>query len=141
MDNDILFIKNGVRFRLSRAKDLKIWIRKVIRKNGFSLSEISFIFCSDRFILKMNKDFLSHNFLTDVITFDLSEIKSVINGEVYISVNRVKENSDKYGVSFQSELHRVMIHGVLHLLGYDDKTPAKVQKMRKMEDMCLSLLK
>jgi len=99
---------------------------------------LSYIFCSDKYLLSINQKYLNHNTLTDIVTFDLAE-DAEIEGEIYISVERVKENAVKYAVDFEEELHRVIIHGLLHLIGYKDKTASQKAQMRKKEQACLSL--
>ena len=100
--------------------------------------ELSFVFCSDAYLLKMNIDYLKHDFYTDVITFDYTE-GDIISGDVFISIERIKENAEKYNVSFENELQRVMIHGVLHLVGYKDKTEEELKQMRKKENEYLNV--
>ena len=100
---------------------------------------LNYIFCSDAFLLSLNVEYLNHNTLTDVITFDNSDDSKGIQGEIYISIDRIRENAKKYRVPFERELHRVMIHGLLHLLGYADKTPLQKKMMRKKESTYLSL--
>lgn len=112
----------------------------VIKKQKKQCGELHFIFCSDAFLLKLNKEYLGHQTLTDIITFDYSQ-KKKLSGEIYISIPRVKENSKKFKTPFTNELHRVMIHGVLHLCGYKDKTKAQKEKSREREDACLKLLR
>jgi len=141
MVSSISYFKSGVSFRLTKKKILSNWIQKVAKNEGYKIESIVFVFCSDQAVLKMNKDFLNHNYYTDILTFDLSENKGKLNGEIYISIDRVLENAISFKTSFKRELSRVMIHGILHLMGYDDKTPSKAQKMRQKEDACLSLLK
>ena len=102
--------------------------------------ELSFVFCSDEYLLKMNIDYLNHDFYTDVITFDYTE-GDIISGDVFISIDRITENSQKYNVSFENELQRVMIHGVLHLVGYKDKTQEEQKQMREKETKYLNILK
>ena len=98
----------------------------------------AFIFCPDRFLRKMNKEYLEHDYNTDVITFDNSETKKKIAGEIYISIDRINANAKTYSTTFRDELHRVMIHGVLHLIGYDDSTAALKARMRGKEDLYLA---
>lgn len=117
------------------------WIKRVVEKEGATIEEINFIFCSDSYLLTLNQGFLKHNTLTDIITFDNSGPDAFISGEIYISIERVRENAAKFQVQFEDELNRVMIHGVLHLLGYKDKKPAEKALMRKKEEACLSLRK
>lgn len=135
------FFYNEVRFKLKNPRKVTSWIKRVVEEERFSVQEINYIFCSDTYLLSLNQGFLKHNTLTDIITFDNSEEASVLEGEIYISIERVKENAKKYEVLFEDELNRVMIHGVLHLLGYKDKKPAEKALMRKKEEACLSLRK
>jgi probable rRNA maturation factor len=113
---------------------LKHFIEKVFVAEKKTLGSLSYIFCSDNHLLNINKDFLKHDFFTDVITFDLSSGKDNIEGEVYLSSDRIKENAKELGVSFKEELHRVMFHGALHLCGYKDKKQRDIKTMRAMED-------
>lgn len=125
-------------FDIADKSKLKKWIIKVVEKEGSAIAELNFIFCDDDYLLEKNKTFLKHNTLTDIITFDYSE-KNTLTGDVYISIERVKENSQNYGVPYENELHRVIIHGVLHLLGYKDKNEKQQKEMREKEDFYLSL--
>jgi rRNA maturation RNase YbeY len=136
----IAFRPEKISFSLKRKNGLENWITSVIRKEKKRSGEIHYIFCSDAFLLKLNKQFLHHDTLTDIITFDYSEGKTIA-GEIYISIPRVKENARNYRTPFETELHRVMIHGILHLCGYKDKTAKAKTEMRKAEDRCLELLK
>ena len=117
---------------------LKSFIEKRVKKEGYSIETLTYVFCSDKYLLKMNKDFLSHNYYTDIISFDLSETPGNLIGDVYISVDRVKENAKTLGTSLKEELHRVIFHGALHFCGYKDKKPADAKKMRQMEDRWLT---
>ena len=135
------FFYNEVRFKLKSPRKITSWIKRVVQKEGAAIHEINYVFCSDSYLLTLNQGFLKHNTFTDIITFDNSEEKSVLEGEIYISIERVKENADKFKVPFENELSRVMIHGVLHLLGYKDKKPSEKVLMRTKEEACLSLLK
>lgn len=110
----------------------------MIKSEGLQLSSLVYIFCKDSYLLSINQDYLKHKTLTDIITFDYSESDQV-DGEIYISIERVKENASKFGKSFDEELRRVMIHGVLHILGFEDKSQAQKLTMRKKEEACLSL--
>jgi rRNA maturation RNase YbeY len=114
---------------------LDVLIKKYLKK--VNKSTLDYIFCTDEHLLGMNQQFLKHNTLTDVITFDLSENAEGLKGEIYISVERVRENALKFGVSYSEELHRVIFHGALHLCGFKDKKEADSLEMRKMEDRCL----
>jgi rRNA maturation RNase YbeY len=111
----------------------------MVELEGNTIEALSFVFCSDDFLLQINRDFLSHDYYTDIITFDLSNNDSgAIAGEVYISVDTIRENSRRYSTSITRELHRVMFHGVLHLCGYKDKTKTQKLVMRQKEDYYLN---
>ena len=125
-------------FELTSTEEIINWIGGVIASEGFEEGDINFIFCDDDFLYNLNVKFLDHDTLTDIISFDYSLGKE-IHGEVYISVDRVSENSVNFKTEFNEELHRVIIHGILHFCGYKDKTPAEADKMRSMEDQALSL--
>ncbi len=135
----INFFYEDVSFRPKLIRNKKSWIKKVIEAEHRKLGVLNYIFCSDAVLLSINVKYLNHDTLTDIITFNNSEDKNIIEGDIYISIERVKENANKFISNFENELGRVMIHGVLHLLGYSDKTPAQKITMRKKEDACLSL--
>ncbi|MBL7874817.1 MAG: rRNA maturation RNase YbeY [Cyclobacteriaceae bacterium] len=137
----IRYFSEGVSFEVPYPRKTAAWIKSVIRINKSELKEISFIFCSDDYLHTINKTFLNHTTLTDIITFDHSEKKGTLEGEIYISIDRVIENAQKFKVSTEDEIRRVMIHGVLHLLGYKDKKSSEKRQMRKKEEACLSLFK
>jgi probable rRNA maturation factor len=137
----IHFFTESITFKLPHPRKTTAWIKLVAQKEKRIIKEINYIFCSDEYLLQLNQDFLNHNTLTDIITFDNAEDKKNLEGEIYISIDRVKENALKFETSFEDELHRVMIHGVLHLIGYKDKKPADKTLMRKKEEACLSLRK
>ena len=126
-------------FFLPQKRKLKHWISSVIKVEGFITGEINYIFLTDEDLLEINKKFLKHNFYTDIISFDYSN-KNIISGDIYISIDRVQENSKKYDSSFNDELNRVIIHGVLHFLGYKDKSSLESKNMRRAELKCLLLL-
>ena len=115
----------------------KNWLKKVVSNEGKKVGEIVFVFCTDDFLLKKNIQFLNHNTLTDVITFDYCE-GDVISGDILISIDRVKENSEIFNVKFLNELDRVMLHGLLHLLGHKDKNKHDAKIMRSKENFYLS---
>ena len=127
------FINTDV-IRLKNATD---WLENIIYSEKKIPGEIVFVFCDDPYLLKKNIEFLKHNSLTDVITFDYSQ-KNKISGDILISIDRVKENAKIYNTTFLNELNRVMAHGLLHLLGYKDKTKKDIKLMRKKEDLYLS---
>lgn len=124
---------------LKKRTILKRWIKTIVENNKKEVGEISYIFCSDEQLLEINKEFLNHDYYTDIITFDYSET-DVVSGDLFISIERIKDNAKTLKTSYQEELHRVIIHGVLHLLGYKDKTEEESENMRKLEDECLLIL-
>lgn len=134
----IQFFSEKTTFTLSAPRKTTNWLKKVIAAEEKQLNEINFIFCSDNYLLRINKEYLNHNTLTDIITFDYSD-KDSLSGDVFISIPRVRENARGFSVSFDSELHRVMVHGVLHLIGYKDKSAHQKSVMRRKEDAYLSL--
>ena len=126
-------------FELKKTTQLKDWVAKIVDNHGFTIGEINYIFCDDAYLHKLNIDFLQHDTLTDVISFD-NTIGKLISGDIYISIERVVDNAKDYKVSFDEELHRVMIHGVLHYIGFKDKTVLEKKQMTDAEDEALLLL-
>jgi len=120
-------------FKLDREDKYSAWIYLVIYSEGMLMGDINFIFCNDDYLLKVNQDYLNHDTYTDIITFDYSEGK-YLHGDIFLSIDRIIENADKFQVDFDSELLRVMSHGILHLCGYMDKSEKDVQLMRSKED-------
>ena len=116
---------------------IKKHIKRLINSELKEYGEISLIFCSDKYLLEMNRRYLNHDYFTDIITFDYVE-NNIISGDLFISVDRVKENANAFGVKFSEELFRVIIHGVLHLIGYNDKTGEEKKIMKEKEDLYLS---
>ena len=139
--------KSGITFRvdenfhfsLEKETTVKNWIKKILKQEGKTAGNISYLFCSDDYLLKINRQFLQHDFYTDIITFDYSE-KAKIEGEIFISIDRVKENAKIFKQPFERELMRTIIHGVLHLCGYTDKKPADKKRMTAKENQALLLL-
>ena len=127
-------------FSLKDENFLENWIEKVVSDKGFELGEINYIFCDDAYLLKLNVEFLQHDTLTDIISFD-NCLGKLLNGDIFISVERVAENAKDFKVAFEDELHRVMIHGVLHYTGLKDKSDDEKIEMRNQEDEALLLLK
>ncbi len=123
-------------FKFKNRSKIKLWIKNVIEKQGFKTGKIYFTFSNDEELLKINQQFLSHNTYTDIITFDYCE-KNTINGEIYISIERVVENAQKEKAPFENELNRVLIHGILHLCGFKDKSINEKKIMRQKEDEML----
>ena len=134
----IHFFTEEIDFQLKYQNKKKRWIKSVIHAEGFTLESLNYIFCSDEFLLTKNIQYLNHNTYTDIITFDTSDSEA-IEGDIFISIDRIQDNSTKLGVSFTDELDRVMIHGVLHLMGYGDKGNEQKKLMREKEDSYLSL--
>ncbi|RZK38180.1 MAG: rRNA maturation RNase YbeY [Hymenobacter sp.] len=126
-------------FFLHDAEDLVAWIERIAVVHEYRIAQLTYIFCSDEYLHKLNVDYLDHDTLTDIITFDNADDADVLEGDIFISVERVQENANDLNISFRDELHRVMIHGVLHLLGYHDKDLLSQTAMRRKEDYCLSL--
>ena len=133
------FFEEDIDFTLSNEDYISNWIKTIVEKEGFVLQELNFIFCSDEYLYQMNVDYLNHDTYTDIITFDNSEEDKQIEGDIFISIDRVKDNATSIKSSFEDELDRVIIHGVLHLMGLKDKTPEEEKEMREKEEACLSL--
>jgi len=136
--SSINFFNESVKFALRDKTLIRGWIERAAKKEGYSIDSLSYIFCNDKFLLELNKKYLHHDTLTDIITFDYSQ-KKEISGEIFISVERVKENAKEFSVSQRDELHRVIIHGVLHLCGYQDKTSVQQKRIKSKENYYLSL--
>lgn len=124
--------------RIKNRKNVRSWLSSVISSNGKELGEIGVIICSDEYLLSVNNQYLDHDYYTDIITFDYTD-KDIIGGDLFISYDRVKENAKQEGVIIQQELNRVMVHGVLHLLGLRDKTKDEAKTMRAAEDAALKM--
>ena len=136
----VQFNSHRTRFKLTNPKKTSTWIEKVVKAEKSEIGSLSYVFCSDTYLLRINQQYLNHDTLTDIITFDYTEKRSkAIEGEIYISVERVRENAKKLKVDFDTELHRVIVHGVLHLVGYKDKSGEEKAEMRKREDKYLKL--
>lgn len=134
----IVFNKE-IDFDLQNEKKVNTWIAELISNEGFKLGEINYVFVSDAELLELNIKHLNHNTLTDIISFDYTMGK-LISGDIYISIDRIKENAKEYMTSFDNELHRVMAHGVLHYCGYKDKVDGDVVVMRTKEEYYLDLI-
>ena len=139
MKTRIHFFNEDIAFRLKGIKEKRAWLIRCIESEGKITGEINFIFCSDDYLHQMNKEYLNHDTLTDVITFDYTE-GDMLSGDIFISIQRVKENAKLFSLSFPDELNRVMAHGILHLCGYKDKTVKAEKQMRNKEDEKLGLL-
>lgn len=123
---------------LAERTRLKIFIQKLLQKHGRRIVQLNYIFCTDQALRKINKTHLNHNYFTDIVSFDLSKTKKDLEAEIYISVDRVRENAKTYDTTIRKELHRVIFHGILHLCGYQDKLPEQQIKMRKLEEKYLT---
>lgn len=139
MPQNITFHSEDVDFHLVNEKQIINWLKNAVKNEGKTVSELSYIFCSDDYLHKMNLEYLKHDTYTDIITFDYTE-GIVVGGDIFISIDRVKENALKFKTEFSTELSRVIIHGVLHLVGYKDKTTKEKEVMRSKEDFYLTLL-
>jgi rRNA maturation RNase YbeY len=133
----ISFNKADKSATLGNRTALKSFLQKQIKKEGLQIENLQYVFCSDKYLLDINKQFLAHDYYTDIISFDLSEQKGQLIGDIYISIDRVKENAKTMGTTQGNELLRVIFHGALHFCGYKDKKPADVKLMRTMEDKWL----
>ena len=139
MASKIVFNSEEIDFRLKNKLKIRTWLTQIIQSHGYKLSALNFIFCSDDYLLKINIEYLNHHTLTDIITFDNAEEKGNIDGDIFISIDRVKENAGIFKVTFEKELLRVLAHGTLHLLGFKDKNAKDQKEMTSKEDQCLSL--
>jgi len=137
---NIHFFPEGVKFDLKGKRRIRQWIIQAIENEKHKLGILNFIFTSDDILFELNQQYLGHTTLTDIITFDLSESRHKLEGDIYISIDRAKENAGKFSEPLGKEINRLIIHGVLHLAGYKDKTKADKQGMRLKEEYYLSLL-
>lgn len=136
----ISFVSHEFNQRITNKAELKKWLQAVAKSEKKSIGDLTYIFTGDDYLHDLNKKYLHHNTLTDIITFDYSE-DGILNGDIFISIERVKENALKFKATFKEELYRVMVHGLLHLAGYTDKTKATQAKMRKKENEALVAFK
>lgn len=133
----VQFFFEGVNITLAERNRLKAFLVNLFNKKKIALNNLTYIFCSDEYLLNINKQFLQHDYYTDIITFNLAQAGQPIEGEIYISIDRVIDNAKREEVPRKEELHRVIFHGVLHLLGYKDKNKEQQTAMRKAEERCL----
>lgn len=132
---DISFFSEDIDYTLKEKAKVREWIHSAIQAEGFKrVSELNFVFCSDEYLLNINKEYLNHDTYTDIVTFDSSEDEEVIAGDVFISIDRIRENAAKFKVLERDELHRVIIHGVMHLCGYLDKKKEEKERMTAKEN-------
>jgi rRNA maturation RNase YbeY len=134
----INFFEEDTNFKPKQKAQLRQWIKDTVVAEGYKLKELNYIFCSDAYLLQINQKYLDHDTFTDIVTFDNSEVEGDIVGDIFISIDRIRENGDKFKSGETNELHRVIIHGALHLLGYTDKSVVTKQKMTQKEDEYLA---
>lgn len=135
----IIFFNEDIDFKFQGKNNFKAWLKKVADKEGFKIKDLNYIFCSDEYLHKINVDYLDHDTLTDIITFDNSEDESTIEGDIFVSIERVKENSQTLNTVFEEEIKRVVIHGLLHLCGHDDHSIEEKVQMRRLESKYISI--
>lgn len=133
------FFNEDVVFTLKNKIKVKDWIKSTIKAESYTLQELNYIFCSDQYLLQINQQYLDHDTYTDIITFDNSDKHQIITGDIFISIERIRENALKFNSGLENELHRVIIHGALHLLGYQDKKADSKKLMTQKEDHYLGL--
>lgn len=133
MNEEIINFYSENEFELQHSSQFETWVKDVIASEGKKTGEISFIFCDDEYLLEINKQYLDHDTYTDIISFD-NAMGNILNGDIFISTERVSENAAEYGVPFEEELKRVIIHGVLHFCGFKDKSKEEAQEMRAKEE-------
>jgi probable rRNA maturation factor len=135
-DDPISFHLENVEFELPNEAETSLWLQSIIDREEKQLQQLAYVFCDDEYLHKINLEYLNHDTYTDVITFPYAE-PPIIEGDIFISIERVQDNAQGLGVSFEQELRRVMAHGLLHLCGYSDKTPEEAARMRAKEDEAL----
>lgn len=142
MEEKLSFFTEEIEFTLDNESVLSNWLHEIAAQYDASIEGINYIFCSDEYLLKLNQDYLSHDYYTDILTFPYSpaSAKGLVS-DIYISIDRVKENANTLGIDFEEELHRVMVHGILHLLGFDDHGDQNEKEMRAREEQALTLRK
>ena len=141
MEHLIEFVSEEIDFILTNPVQVSEWLAAIIEQHDQELVELTYVFCTDDYLHEINVTYLDHDTLTDIITFNNADIAGTIEGDIFISIDRVRDNAADLNIPFTDELHRVIVHGVLHLLGFKDKTPEQEAEMRKQEDSCLSLRK
>ncbi len=136
----IRFFNEDTAYKLAQKQRVRQWLTAQAKQEGVKIGELNYVFCSDEYLLQVNRDHLDHDYYTDIITFDNSETEGVIEGDIFVSVDRVADNAGQLGVVPDQEMRRVLAHGLLHLCGYGDKTPDDQQAMRAKEDQWLAAL-
>ena len=135
----LTFFSEDIIFKQPQSLKTSRWIKSVSESEGYKIGDLNYIFCSDDYLLEINRQYLQHDYYTDIITFDNSEDEGKLEGDIYISIDRVRDNANVLKVDFEIELRRVLIHGLLHLVGFEDSTDDLKQQMRAREDDCLRL--
>ena len=135
----IHFFLEEIRFTLKEKLNRKRWLTKIATNAGFKIKELNYVFCSDEYLYQMNRDYLKHDTYTDIITFDNSEKKNDIEGDIFVSIDRVRENAKTHTQEIETEMNRVLAHGLLHLMGYKDKTQDEAALMRLKEEESIKL--
>ena len=138
-EESIHFFTEDITYQLRQRTEIRSWLKSIAKKEKYSILELNYIFCSDEYLLQINKDFLDHDYYTDIITFGLSEKGEPVEAEVYVSLDRVKDNAANLETTFKAETLRVIFHGALHLCGYKDKTKSEIIQMREKEEQYLRL--
>lgn len=133
------FFTEDIKFNLPNKLKRKAWLNNIAKTEGFKIAELSYIFCSDEYLNKMNLDYFDHDTLTDIITFDNSEEEGIIEGDIFISIDRVRDNAKQLNLTEEIELSRVISHGLFHLMGYKDKTKTQILEMRGKEEFAIEL--
>ncbi len=133
------FFSEEIKFDLPQKLKRKAWLKKIAQSENFKLGELNYIFCSDEYLYQINEDYLNHHTYTDIITFDNSEEEETIEGDIFISIDRVKDNATKHQENEESELSRVLSHGIFHLMGYKDKSKEQAELMRSKEAFAIKL--
>lgn len=136
----IRFFNEDVPYKLPQKQVIRQWLKQQAEAEGYSVGDLNYMFCSDEHVLQVNRDYLQHDYYTDIITFDMSEEEDKIEGDIFISVDRVVDNANKLAVPAEQEMRRVLAHGLLHLCGYGDKTDEEAAQMRHKEDEWISRL-
>ena len=136
----IRFFNEDVSYKLLQKRVISQWLKKQAQQEGYSVGDLNYIFCSDEHVLQVNRDYLQHDYYTDIITFDQSEEEDLLEGDIFISVDRVADNASQLAIPAEQEMRRVLAHGMLHLCGYGDKTDEEEASMRQKEDEWLKEL-
>ncbi|PRY89804.1 rRNA maturation RNase YbeY [Mongoliibacter ruber] len=137
----ILFFQEDIKFELTPKNKYKAWLRNIASTEGYKVKDLNYIFCSDEYLYNINLEYLDHDTYTDIITFDNSEKEFEIEGDIFVSIERIRENSKNSNTEFESELKRVLSHGLLHLMGFKDKTTEEQKVMRQMEERSIDEFK